>query len=288
MYNLKTFSFLLSFIFITIGCKKPTIGQNETISIPASNDSTEEEQENLVDRYDTPDNYERVKASRSAFGYYLRNLALKPKGSLVEYYNGTKKSANGVYTSVIDMNIGNKDLHQCADAIMRLKAEFHWHRKEYDKIHFNLTNGFQVAYSEWMKGKRIIVDGNKTTWDNGNQASNSYSDFWDYMELIFMYAGTASLSKELKSVNIRDMEIGDIFIQGGHPGHAIIVIDMAENKTTGNKVFMLAQSYMPAQETQILINPNNSNLSPWYNLENITTLVTPEWGFSKNDLKRFQ
>ncbi|WP_334296195.1 DUF4846 domain-containing protein [Clostridioides difficile] len=39
------------------------------------------------------------------------------------------------------------------------------------------------------------------------------------------------------------MKIGDVFIVGGSPGHASIIMDMAENEKTGEKVFMIAQSY---------------------------------------------
>jgi len=103
-----------------------------------------------------------------------------------------------------------------------------------------------------------------------------------------MYAGTHSLSKELKSVPLENIQIGDVFIQGGFPGHAILVVDMAEHLTTKEKIFMLAQSYMPAQETQILKNPTNKNLSPWYSLNFEGQLDTPEWDFNKSDLKRFE
>jgi hypothetical protein len=105
--------------------------------------------------------------------------------------------------------------------------------------------------------------------------------------MVFAYAGTASLEKELKKVELREMEIGDVFIQGGSPGHAIIVVDMAENKNTGKKLFMLAQSYMPAQDIHVLKNPNNMNISPWYELDLGEVLNTPEWRFTKNNLKRF-
>ena len=85
-----------------------------------------------------------------------------------------------------------------------------------------------------------------------------------------------------------DIQIGDVFIQKGNPyGHAIIVIDMAKNKKKGNKIFMLAQSYMPAQEIHILKNLNNSDLSPWYDTDFVDELLTPEWTFRKEDLKRF-
>jgi len=93
-----------------------------------------------------------------------------------------------------------------------------------------------VDYSEWMKGRRIIVNGNKAYWSNRSAPSNTYKDFWKYMEMVFSYAGTLSLSKELKPVAINNIEIGHIFIQGGSPGHAIIVVDMATN-SNGEKMF---------------------------------------------------
>jgi hypothetical protein len=61
---------------------------------------------------------------------------------------------------------------------------------------------------------------------------------------------------------------------------------MAKNKQ-GKKIFLLAQSYMPAQELQILKNPNNAKMSPWYSEEFGETLITPEWTFKKAHLKRF-
>jgi len=242
----------------------------------------------LLDRIKTPAGFQRLPVDPNSFKEYLRTIPLKPQGAEVSYYSGGIKSSEGVYTAVIDLEIGDKNLHQCADAVMRLRAEYLWNTKQYDQIHFNFTNGFKVDYSEWMKGRRIVVEGNKTYWDNQSSASNSYEDFWEYMELIFMYAGTASLEKELISVPLSQMEIGDVFIKGGYPGHAVLVMDMAENEATGKKIYLLAQSYMPAQESQILINPIDSKLSPWYVLDENEIITTPEWDFSKNQLKRFK
>jgi len=89
------------------------------------------------------------------------------------------------------------------------------------------------------------------------------------------------------TVNIEDLQIGDIFIKGGTPGHAIIVVDMAIDKSTNKKVFLLAQSYMPAQEIQILKNPADPMMSPWYSTDIDYALWTPEWRFTRDDLKRF-
>lgn len=65
-------------------------------------------------------------------------------------------------------------------------------------------------------------------------------------------------------------------------------VDMAINPTTNKKVFLLAQSYMPAQEIQILKSPNDTKISPWYSLDFGNVLNTPEWTFTPNDLKRFK
>ena len=242
----------------------------------------------LKERIQPPANFKRIPVTPNSFANYLRNLPLKPDGAEVTLFNGDKKQNTGVYCAVVDMPIGKKNLHQCADAVMRLKAEHLWKTGQFDKIHFNFTNGFRVDYTEWMKGRRMVVEGNKTYWNNRSAYSNSYEDFWEYMELIFMYAGTASLSKELQSVNLNQMKIGDVFIRGGHPGHAVIVADMAVDQETGEKVYLLAQSYMPAQETQILNNLMDKALSPWYKLDAWDQVYTPEWTFSKSSLKRFR
>ena len=70
--------------------------------------------------------------------------------------------------------------------------------------------------------------------------------------MVFAYANTVSLERQLKSVDVKDMQIGDVFMKGPLPGHCVIVVDMAENEETGEKLFMIAQSYMPAQEIHVL------------------------------------
>jgi len=243
--------------------------------------------DNIASRFGVPDGFERLKEDSVSFGHYLRELPLKPKGSPLLAYNGGMLEKEGVYAAVVDLPIGNKDLHQCADAVMRLRAEYLWRQRRYDEIHFHFTNGFDVAYSKWMQGFRIVIEGNKTYWNNSPKApSNTHQDFWSYMETIFMYAGTLSLSKEMDRVEGVDMKIGDVFIQGGSPGHAVIVVDMAVNPENQERVFMLAQSYMPAQQLQILINPSSNDV--WYNTKELYPLVTPEWTFESGSLKQFK
>ncbi|MBU8891892.1 MAG: DUF4846 domain-containing protein [Bacteroidales bacterium] len=238
-------------------------------------------------RFIPPLSYKGIELDPNTFQFYLRSLPLKSHSTKVKFYNGIIKPNYWVYEAVVDIDVGERNLQQCADAVMRLKAEYLYKSEQFDKIHFNFTNGFRVDYSEWMKGKRIVVEGNKTYWKDQASPSNTYHSFRKYMNIIFAYAGTLSLSNEMISVDIKNIQIGDVFIQGGSPGHAVIVVDMAIDSNQ-NKVFLLAQSYMPAQDIQILVNPDNRKLSPWYNLDFEGDLVTPEWTFKKSDLKRFK
>lgn len=240
----------------------------------------------LYQRFNPPPGYERVVADSASFAFYLRYLPLRPHGAKVLLHDGREKSNPGIYEAVVDLPIGKKDLHQCADAVIRLRAEYLWRQGQYDKIHFNLTNGFRVDYERWRKGGRVKVVGNQTSWEQKTAASDSYATFWQYLEFVFTYAGTLSLSKELEPGEVSELLIGDVFIQGGSPGHAVIVVDLATD-SAGKKVFLLAQSYMPAQEIQILKNPVNDKLSPWYSADFEEILETPEWNFKKGDLKKF-
>ena len=243
-------------------------------------------QDRLSSRFIPPADYKRMVENEHSFQDYLRNLRLKPKHSTVKYYDGSIKPNHEVYCAVVDLPIGQKNLHQCADAIMRLRAEYLWNSEQYDEIHFHFTNGFKVEYKEWMHGRRVVVQGNETFWSDRSSFSNKYEDLWDYLELIFMYAGTSSLEKELVSIHAEEANIGDVLIQGGFPGHALIIVDEVKNVDTNHSLYLLAQSYMPAQELQILRNPSNE-LNPWYDLST-EVIETPEWQFTKDNFMRFQ
>ncbi len=256
---------------------------------PVSIDNTSifnPEGDTIYGRISVPEGYERMETTKGSFAYYLQNLPLKPHGSKVKYYDGGLKTKE-VYDAVIDIDVGERDLQQCADAVMRLWGEYLYGRGEYERIHFNFTNGFRVDYSKWMEGYRIVVEGNKSYWVKRENHSDSYADFRKYMDIIFAYAGTMSLIKEMEPVDIEDMKIGDVFIQSS-PGHCVIVVDMAVNPLTGEKLFMIAQSYMPAQDIHILKNMSSSQISPWYSLDFGDKLSTPEWTFYRNDLRRFK
>jgi hypothetical protein len=277
---------LLIFLLPALSCgkvPKKNIGNFKSDYIQKS-DSTKS---TIITRFNVPDGFKRVSSEKNSFAEYLQNLKLQPEGTLVKTYDGKIKEPRDVYVAVVDIDVGDRDLQQCADAIIRLRAEYLYSQNRFDDIHFNFTNGFKAEYSKWREGYRIIIKNNGTSSVKKFGESTSYEDFRNYLNVVFTYAGTLSLAKELRPVELSEIQIGDIFIRGGSPGHAVIIVDLAVNEKTGEKIFLLAQSYMPAQDIQILKNPMNSELSPWYSINFGETLETPEWLFKSNELKKF-
>jgi hypothetical protein len=218
-------------------------------------------------RIPPPAGFERVAAPENSFAAWLRGLPLRPEGTPVLTYTGKPKWRQDVHAAVVDIDVGKRDLQQCADAVMRLRAEWLYSQGRDTEIAFNDTDG---------KRRRFTAT-----------RGNGYPGFRKYMDLVFAYAGTYSLERELKPVSVDDIAIGDVFIKGGFPGHAVLVADLAENKATGEKRFLLVQSYMPAQDIHVLKNPKTEDGSPWYSARIADQLVTPEWVFLKSALRRW-
>jgi hypothetical protein len=172
-----------------------------------------------------------------------------------------------VHVAVVDIDVGKRDLQQCADAIMRLRGEWLFAAGRRADIRFNDTDGRRLSFS--------------------SRRDSGYPSFRKYMDYVFAYAGTYSLEHELKPVPLADMQIGDVFIKGGFPGHAVLVADMVENTANGEKRFLLLQSYMPAQDIHVLKNPSAPDGSPWYPASFDGALVTPEWTFPSGALRRW-
>lgn len=221
----------------------------------------------LSSRITPPAGFERVDAPEGSFAAWLRGLPMRAENAPVLTYTGKPKWRQDVHVAVVDIDVGKRDLQQCADAVMRLRAEWLYSQSRDKEIAFNDTDGKRRRFSA-TKGR-------------------DHASFRKYMDLVFAYAGTYSLERELKPVAPKDVAIGDVFIKGGFPGHAVLVADMAENKTTGEKRFLLLQSYMPAQDMHVLKNPTSNDGSPWYAVPTGEQFVTPEWVFKTTQLRRW-
>ena len=185
------------------------------------------------------------------------------------------------------MPLVDGDLQQCADSVIRLYGEYLWSVGAYADIAFYLTNGFLMDYPSWRDGKRLLVDKNNVSWVKKAGYDDSKENFLKYIRQVMVYAGTISLENECISTDIREVLAGDLFIYGGSPGHCVMVVDVAEDEF-GNRCFLLAQGFMPAQEFHVLKNPLHED-DPWYYVSEIQDqVITPEYAFSIDSFKRWR
>ena len=126
----------------------------------------------------------------TSFAYWLRNFPINTKKKDVELYNGDLKRRQYVHHSILKIDVGKRNLQQCADAVMRLRAEYLYSIKKLDNISFNFTSGDKSTYRNWMKGIRAKVNGNKVKWVQTKRIGESYKNFRAYLDIVFMYAGT--------------------------------------------------------------------------------------------------
>lgn len=232
--------------------------------------SVEPEFYNNISEIPVPNGFERVVLEDGSFGSYLRHFPIRPIDT-VFLYDGRPKWNQRVHHAVLELEIGKRDLQQCADVVMHLRAEYLWEKKKYSDISFLFASGKTSKYNTYVGSDK------------------SYKRFLKYLNHVYNWANTGSLRKQMQPIDAKDMQVGDVFVQAGRPyGHAMIVVDMAENAATGKKVFLLAQGYIPAQDAEVVVNPNSSALSPWYDCEIGNILNTPEWTFYREDLRRFK
>lgn len=244
--------------------------------------------QSIQERIPPPAGYVRVAVPAGSFSAWLRDLPLRSGRPPVRLYDGRPKPRQDVHAAVVDLDVGRRDLQQCADTIIRLRAEHLWAAGRKDEISFLFTSGHPAAWRDWAAGRRPFVSGNRVEWRLAAAADSSYSNFHAYLERVFLYAGTISLRRELVPVVPGGaVEIGDVFIQAGNPGHAVLVVDVAVDPAGGRRAFLLLQGFMPAQEAHILVNPQSPGLGPWYDGAVGPVLETPEWSFRRGDWMRF-
>lgn len=308
----KIILLLFTIILVLTGCRQiGSVNSNEMTSYnnsttpqdnhmepevpPVPETSTEEPTEELSliipegstleTRIAVPNGYTRTDAAPESFDAFVRNYPMKDHGSPVLLHDGREKGNQRAHAAVFALPIENYDLQQCADSVMRIYAEYFRQTGQPEKIAFHFVSGFYADYSTWRDGSRIQVNGNQVSWVPASSYNDSYETFQSYLRMVFSYASTLSMEKESSQVSLSNAQTGDVFLQGGSPGHVVMIVDVCENKA-GQKAFLLAQGYMPAQEFHLLNNPSHEP-DPWYYEDEISyPFHTPEYTFQEGSLKR--
>ena len=256
--------------------------------IPENSVKINKDKNTIKERFSPPKGYRWIEEKTGSFGYFIENFKLKPYGSKILKYDGTPIATQNLHEAVFDIDTGSKDLQQCADAVIRLRAEYLFKNKRFDEIKFHFTSGDLVSWNDYKNGIRAFVNGNSVSFRKTAEFDDSYQNFRNYLDLIFNYAGTISLNKETKPVTkSSDLKTGDILITPGSPGHVVFISGVCVNEK-GQKLFLLSEGFTPAQSIHLLSNPFDKNISPWYNLDlDDSEIQTTRYIFKQTNFRHF-
>ena len=242
----------------------------------------------LETRFDPPDGFARVAVVQGSFQAYLRDLELRTDRVQVLSYE--QEELDSPSAAVAVLSVGTRDLQQCADSIMRLHAEWLWTEDRADDVGYHFVSGDLSRWKDWRKGERFRSRGSSLERVNGAKADDSHEAFERYLFHVFAYAATRSMAMDSDPVAIGDARAGDFFVQAGSPGHAVLILDIAEH-ADGRKVALLGQGYMPAQEFHVIHADGPAAIADvWFVLPADADGIvdTPSWKpFTASDLRRF-
>ncbi len=239
-------------------------------------------------RVEIPEGFSREVYAVGSFQEYIRDYKLKPFGAKVINYDGSHYFNQIGHYGVLEVPVPENGLQQCADALIRIRSEYLWSKNLKDKIGFNFTSGHHCSWVKYAEGYRPKINGNKVTFHKTARANQSKENFYNYLNLIYMYSGTISLYNEMPKINSIDkLQVGDMLIVGGSPGHVVMIADVIKNEA-GDKRFLLFQGNTPAQSVHMLKNLEDTTISPWHNLELDARIDIPEYTFYDSKFIRFK
>lgn len=236
-------------------------------------------------RFAPPPGFTRVEVEPKSFGAWLRELPLAAAGTPVRAYDGRVLHAatDSRIAAVVALDVSEADLQQCADTVIRLHSEWRWSQGARD-MSYRAAAGMQLPWARWARGERIVPQGASIQWAPGSKAVSDHASFRKYLDAVFAWANTVSLEKQSKPVKPEEIRAGDFFILPGNPGHVVLVLDVA--KKGDERVALLGQSFMPAQNAQVL---RPAGGGPWFRLDPAKDVDTPFWKpFPWSSLRRLQ
>lgn len=266
---MKSFSNIFSIIFTILLIAACHHHDNITVENDANIHTAANNHIYNVNDIPLPKGYKRVMLNDS-FALWLRSYPLR-SDNVVYLYNHHPAPDQQLHYAVLDLSTGDKDLQQCADAIMRLMAEYYFSKQQFHLISFRGGDGTVYSF------KKYVLT---------NDLPCTHDTLLHFLETVFSYCGTYTIESMTSKKNITTISAGDVLVHAGSPGHAMIVMDAAVN-SKGEKIFLLAQGFMPAQDMHIVINLVDDSLSPWYKAEPGKNIITPGWIFNSDECKCF-
>lgn len=263
LFSLPIFLCLLSCCTNTSKQESPDSTLQDSTIITESSKSLILDGNTVRTRFGVPEDFERIAVTPGSFEEFLQNLPLKPIDSRAILYNGSV-SKDSLYrtVSVVDMPIDSLNLQHSHESIIRLRADYLYKTKQFDKISFIIKDNTTLDFNRWLQGYRIESKGKNLKLKKlENEREMNYQNFRAYLHDVFKFTDAESFKQNLRLIKDDDDDnefgIGTIIMSGRAPYDAVIVVDMIE--MTGSHPYsymkapgvLLAYGNSPAQEIAI-------------------------------------
>jgi hypothetical protein len=215
-----------------------------------------------------------------SWAQFLQQLPVR--NSPIVDYRGKPIAHQSKSVGVLPYDVGSRDLQQCADALMRLRAEYLFSQGRWEEIGFRFVSGETFRYKDYVKGWRPRAAGGRARAGETAAAPVTHATLRTYLDIVYAYASTLSLHRDLLPAT--DFAIGTVIITPGSPGHCAMIVDERID-ARGEKRYKLVESFMPAQSIYVL--RNEADGSPWHRLQQ-GVIQTASYTFRRYDLRRFE
>ncbi|MGD9487871.1 MAG: DUF4846 domain-containing protein [Calditrichaceae bacterium] len=209
--------------------------------------------ETIEERFPPPRGFKRLPAEKGGFAEYLRNLPLMPPETAVLDYRGkiSVNSGDTTLAAVTAIDISGRNLEQCMDILIRIRADYLWTSGLKKQIVFPLPDGLAFSWNQWAEGYRPDFAGLHFFLRKISGQDFSHDNYEKYLRVIFEYSGTQTFYHFYKDIPAVELQIGDFFVKKGRKGHAVMIMDLAKDEY-GNLAALVAQGDTPACPLYIL------------------------------------
>ncbi len=275
---------LMLLCLISVGISSSVLAQQQNTNINTGGTT-------VHSRVNPPEGFIRTPLPSFSYQAYLQSLAIKNADAKVMRFDGNEKKFE-CYSAVLDVELLDKDLMHGEHYIQLLRANYLFNHSKYDMISFHYDDNRSLSYAQWADGYRYVWQDSLYVLDSIAIPNSSEVSFIKYMNEIYENSTAIGLSHDTELLEVSKLSIGDVLVQPedlDHKGHAVLVLDMVVNPETGEKLYLFAQGYMPAQNMHILHNPYEPEISPWFRVqEDALYVATPQWTFRKKHVRRFK
>lgn len=224
------------------------------------------QEQRLAKGITVPAGYAAIEYQANSYSYWITRRPLK-NGLEIADHAGRKVPA-GSYSvyAVLDLPLlFSGDLEQCADYAMRLWAEYHKDTGKLDRLYLFDYNGRR---------------------QNFQTSRLSYRSF---LRRAFANSNSHSLKKGCIPVDTSALTPGDMVVQNerGGVGHVSVVMNVCRN-SSGQKLYLMGFSYMPAQEFHIEKAPEGYGTDGWFTVEGYYRYLKDYMDLGTPVLRRFK